>query len=238
MNFHSLARAAPGDTQGAQSVPSAQSGWGSGPAWALLASCALHLVLFWPSLPPAPPRLSLQNLVATLRAAPRAQERLVATPVLRTPSALATRPATVAAPPVAPTVLASAPLAAETEKTTAVSPRVSEMRLDGVDGDAMRGFRIALGRSALKHMRYPSQAQQQGWTGRAELRVVMHGDAAPSAVVALADIALARSSGHDELDREAIETLRRAVAVTPLPAALLGRDFTVDLPVIFSLTED
>ncbi len=119
-----------------------------------------------------------------------------------------------------------------------MSQRASEMMLDGLDGDAMRGFRIALVRSALKHMRYPPQAQQQGRTGRAEVRVVIHGDSARRAVVALGNVALARSSGHDELDREAIETLRRAVAVTPLPAALQGRDFTVDLPVIFSLTED
>jgi TonB family protein len=44
-----------------------------------------------------------------------------------------------------------------------------------------------------------------------------------------------RSSGHGSLDREAIDMLRKAAALTPVPPALRAREFTVDVPVLFEL---
>jgi TonB family protein len=44
-----------------------------------------------------------------------------------------------------------------------------------------------------------------------------------------------RSSGHGSLDREAVDMLRKAAALTPVPPALRAREFTVDVPVLFEL---
>ncbi len=221
MNFHSLVKASPA-AEGLRS-------WASGPARALLASCALHFVLFWPSLPSAPAQLSKQNLAATLRTAPR--EQGAPAPTLRSPSVAATKSNTIAPPRPVPPAQSSVASAIQAIKAAAVSQRGNEVNLDSVDGDAIRDFRIALGRSALAHLRYPAQAQQQGWTGRAEVRIAMSEQGFPQ------DIALAHTSGHPDLDNEALETLRRAAARTPLPAALHGRAFVFDLPVVFELAD-
>jgi len=184
-------------------------------------------MVFWPSVAAGPiqrPQLSLQNLTATLRAHPTL-------PASREPLLAAPRSAPMVAAQATPKAKLAAPPAAEAASATMASPRASMTSLDGVDGDAMRGYRMALSRSALQHMRYPTLAQQQGWTGRTEVRIAVRGDGAHS------DIALLLSSGYEALDREALETLRRAATSTPLPAQLQGREFTLDLPVIFELQD-
>jgi TonB family protein len=46
---------------------------------------------------------------------------------------------------------------------------------------------------------------------------------------------VSRSSGHGSLDQQAVEMLRKAAALTPLPPALRSREFTVEVPVLFEL---
>jgi protein TonB len=44
------------------------------------------------------------------------------------------------------------------------------------------------------------------------------------------------SSGHETLDRQALDMVRDAVPLPQLPAALAGRPLTVDVPVVFRIT--
>ncbi len=43
------------------------------------------------------------------------------------------------------------------------------------------------------------------------------------------------SSGHEILDNQALDMVHKAKPLTPIPAALRGREFAVDIPVIFDL---
>jgi outer membrane biosynthesis protein TonB len=40
------------------------------------------------------------------------------------------------------------------------------------------------------------------------------------------------------LDQQALDMIRRAKSLTPVPSALRGREVTLDVPVIFSLREE
>jgi TonB family protein len=41
------------------------------------------------------------------------------------------------------------------------------------------------------------------------------------------------SSGDETLDRQALDMVREAISLPPMPAALAGRPLTVDVPVVF-----
>ena len=43
------------------------------------------------------------------------------------------------------------------------------------------------------------------------------------------------SSGYEILDSQAMDMVKKAKPLTPIPAALRGREFMVDIPVIFDL---
>jgi TonB family protein len=43
------------------------------------------------------------------------------------------------------------------------------------------------------------------------------------------------SSGYEILDNVAVDMIKKAKPLTPIPAALRGKEFTVDIPVIFDL---
>jgi protein TonB len=62
-----------------------------------------------------------------------------------------------------------------------------------------------------------------------DVRLVIGADGAPAAAL------VKRSSGHEVLDRQAIDTLRRASAATPVPPALRNREIVVEIPLVFEL---
>jgi len=100
---------------------------------------------------------------------------------------------------------------------------------ESVSGDALRQFRLALALEARRFKRYPRLARERGWEGTVEVVVVL-GAAGGSA-------SLQRSSGYAQLDEQGVEMLNRALAATPVPEALRGREWRLVLPVQFSLEE-
>ena len=54
---------------------------------------------------------------------------------------------------------------------------------------------------------------------------------------ALASLGVNRGSGHEVLDRQALEMIRKAKPLAPIPPTLRGHRFTLDIPVIFDLRE-
>jgi len=97
------------------------------------------------------------------------------------------------------------------------------------DPGSLAQYRLALIGAAKRHKLYPSQAVARGWQGRVEVRLTIGADGA------LSGASVKRSSGHDMLDWQSLDMLRKAHALTPIPPALRGRDFAVEIPVVYEL---
>jgi protein TonB len=221
-----------------------KAGGGSRLMPALMISLALHFLLLWPA---ALPRMAMETgqapLVATLRSeavhepppppAPRGTP--VSGKASHARSAAAEQPVVaVAFARPAPAVMveqaAASPGAAATDTARGMAPAAAGEG-EGPDAEGLRAYRIGLAREARAHRRYPPLARERGWTGTAEVRVDVSPGGQPWQVL------LARSSGHDILDREAVLLMRNAAATTVLPDSLRGREFAVRMPVTFDIAE-
>lgn len=101
----------------------------------------------------------------------------------------------------------------------------------GPDQAGLRQFRLALAGEARKHRRYPETARRAGLTGTAEVRIAIEA----GGLARHAD--LSRSSGHDVLDKAALEMLRMAATRAVLPESLRGQSFAVLMPVVFEVED-
>ena len=219
-----------------------KAGGGSSLLPALMISLALHFLLLWPA---ALPRTGMETgqapLLATLRAeavpepSPPPAQR--GTPVSgkasHARSAAAEQPVAAAAlarpaPAGLAEQAAASPGAAAAEAATG---RAAAEAGEGPDAEGLRAYRIGLAREARAHRRYPPLARERGWTGTAEVRVDVSPGGQPWQGL------LARSSGHEGLEREAVLLMRNAAATTVLPDSLRGREFAVRMPVTFDIAE-
>lgn len=153
--------------------------------------------------------------VARARPLPEA-ERAAPTPQAAVPAATVE-----AAPATAPSPFASvAPLRSAPEPTA-----------DQGNDAMLAQYRLAIIAAARRYKRYPRAALDNNWIGKAEVRMAIGANGM------IASMSIKSSSGHDILDREALDMIRKAKPLTPIPESLRGRDFAVDIPVIFSLEE-
>jgi protein TonB len=106
-----------------------------------------------------------------------------------------------------------------------LAPRAGE---DALEAGSLAQYRLALIGAAKRLKLYPPQAIDRGLEGRVEIRLVVGAGGEPAVTVK-------RSSGHEILDRQAIDTLRRAAAATAIPPALREREIAVEIPVVFEL---
>ena len=88
---------------------------------------------------------------------------------------------------------------------------------------------MALIVATRRYKRYPAIAMEKGWQGRVEVRMVIGANGM------LASASIKTSSGHEILDKQAISMLRKGKTTVQVPAGLRGREFSVDVPVIFNL---
>ena len=72
-------------------------------------------------------------------------------------------------------------------------------------------------------------AMEKGWAGKVEIRIIIGTNGMTQSIL------VKTSSGFELLDKTAIDMVTKAKPMTPIPPALRGREFTVDIPVIFSL---
>ena len=100
------------------------------------------------------------------------------------------------------------------------------------DLGSLAQYRLALIGAAKRHKLYPSDAIERGWQGRVDVRLVLGANGE------LAGALVRRSSGHDMLDRQALEMMRKAAALTPIPPALRNREFAIEVPVLFELKSE
>lgn len=98
--------------------------------------------------------------------------------------------------------------------------------------DGLRGYRLAIAGQARRFKRYPAEARAAGWTGNTEVRLEIGAEGQPRPAT------VARSSGHEALDRAALAMIDAGAQRARLPDSLRGRGFAVLLPVVFSLDEE
>jgi len=238
------------------SVPVNQSGWNL--LWlALAASVALHAALLFavPDLWTYPHAGATAPLIAWVEPGPSVKGEPIAlgagvpSEAERVPRQIATKDSASRGPvhdpkPELPTARPSE-AASELIRTTATTNRpvsgdpsatvaalVAPVARPGdaeLDIGSLAQYRLALIGVARHHKFYPADAIESGWQGRVGVRLVV------SAGGALAHADVQSSSGYDLLDEQAVEMIRQAQRLTPIPPALRDRAFTVDFPVSFEL---
>ncbi len=120
------------------------------------------------------------------------------------------------------------PLAAPVETPRASQPAVA-LRAPSVDAGALAAYGRELAGAVASHQRYPRVALMRQWQGTAVLQLELAADGR------LLGVRVISSSGHDTLDRQALDMVREAVPLPSLPEALAGRPLTVDVPVVFRI---
>ncbi len=117
--------------------------------------------------------------------------------------------------PQAPSAQADAPTKASSEVSA--------------DAATLRQYLVALVDAANLYKRYPPQARDRGWEGRVEIRLVIGANGMIKSAV------IKTSSNYQILDDQALDMVRKGKPRVQIPPGLRGREFTVDVPVIFEL---
>jgi periplasmic protein TonB len=99
------------------------------------------------------------------------------------------------------------------------------------DAGSLAQYRLQLIGAARRYKRYPRVAMDNNWEGAAEITMVIGGNGMISQVL------VKTSSGHEVLDQQALEMFKRAKPLVPIPAALRGKEFSINLRAIYSLKE-
>jgi protein TonB len=93
----------------------------------------------------------------------------------------------------------------------------------------MEQYRLALIVAARRYKRYPAIAMEKGWQGRVEVQMVIGANGM------LANASIKSGSGHEILDNQALDMLKKGKTTVPIPMNLRGREFSIVVPVIFNL---
>ena len=120
----------------------------------------------------------------------------------------------------------SEPRREETVARAQVAPAIA-----AAENGTVAQYRLAIISLARGFNRYPRIAIENNWQGRSEVRVTVGSDGA------IAALAVRSGSGYEILDRQALDMIGRAASQVPLPVALRGRQFAIDIPVIFRLND-
>jgi protein TonB len=118
---------------------------------------------------------------------------------------------------------------AASESASKPAPSAEPTMAGGVDASLVEKYRLALIDAARHYRRYPIHAMERGWQGRVEVRLVV----GPNGEIRGALIK--KSSSYRILDEQALDMVKKGTGREPIPAALRGREFTLDIPVIFEL---
>jgi protein TonB len=188
-----------------------------------------------PNLAPPPPKPApapRQTLTKPVAASlPAAQQAASAETAKSAPLEPGGEPADQAgaapgAPTAAPNQARTAPQAQTGVKADSAAKHGSE-----TDDGTRAQYRLALMAAAGHYKRYPAIAMEKGWQGRVEVHMVIGANGM------LAGASIKASSGQVILDNQAIEMLRKGKTAVQIPASLRGREFSVDVPVIFKLDD-
>ena len=125
---------------------------------------------------------------------------------------------------------AVAPVAAASKEAPQPVPTPGPVRPATLDAGMLAAYGRELAGAVATRQRYPRIALLRQWQGTAVLQLELSPDGR------LLSARVLSSSGHDTLDRQALEMVREAVPLTRLPADLAWRSLTIDVPVVFRIT--
>jgi protein TonB len=128
--------------------------------------------------------------------------------------------APVAAPPVAAVEAQPAPAAAP--PVSAPQPAPESLSRDQ--------YRVQLIDEARRYKRYPPLARENNWQGDVRVGIVIGANGRPS-------VTLKGSSGYEVLDRQALEMFAQAARAVPVPPALRGKEFALELRAVYGLED-
>jgi protein TonB len=134
-----------------------------------------------------------------------------------------------APPPIVPVTPAQQVRPVESPPATSPPNGVASAQSDSVDAGSLDQYRLALISAARRYKRYPAQAMERGWQGKVEVRLVIAADGR------IKSASVRTSSGYGILDQQALDMITKGKTLAQIPGALRGRDFVVDVPVIFDL---
>ncbi len=142
-----------------------------------------------------------------------------------------TSPEPATAEPSPPAVITATPKIDAPPVITAPPPEPPK-KIEPSDNDvnnALSQYGSTLGRAIAKHKSYPKIAQMRGWQGECllDLKIDSSGNVLSANVK--------ESSGHESLDNQALEMVRKASPFPAPPEALRGRSFNITVPVSFKL---
>jgi protein TonB len=126
--------------------------------------------------------------------------------------------------------VAPSPPAAPAPVVTAARTTVSPAAVVP-DAETLKKYLYAIFAEAKRHKRYPRVALDNNWQGKVGIRMAIGANGA------IADLSIRSSAGYRVLDDYALELIKQAKATAQIPPALRGREFVMDIPVIFSLLE-
>jgi len=95
--------------------------------------------------------------------------------------------------------------------------------------DARSKYGNSLWGAISKHKKYPKIAAMRNWQGEAIVELELDGNGK------LKSKKIIQSSGHDVLDRQALEMVEKALPFPAPPDVLRGNNFTITVPVPFKL---
>lgn len=227
-------------------------------AWATLASLALHavLVVAWPRVQerlrpapsppivsrlvqppvpePEPPRAGVPPQPRPAQPKPPAEKR----PRFEKPAPNAVQPVREPAPAPkeeivqpAPPNPAVAPAPAPAPPVAAI-PAPSQAPQPSIDvASTIAQYRLQVLSAARRlKSRYPDLARENNWSGSVVVALAVGADGAP-------EIRVKSGSGHAPLDQQASEMFRQAARAVPVPPALQGRAFSVELKAVYGLVD-
>jgi protein TonB len=174
---------------------------------------------------------------ATAQPAPkRSQPLRTSTPATLAPRAETSPPVPARtepaeAEPPRPAAAASSAIAAPSVGIATPTARAASPPAETLDAGTLAQYRLSLISAARRFKRYPRVALDQNWQGNVEVRMVI----APNGEIS--SLIVRSSAGHQVLDQHALEMIERAKEMAPIPPALRGKEFTLDVPIVFSLRE-
>lgn len=181
---------------------------------------------------------------------PRPEPKTSRAPQLK-PKPIRKKPAPIKAPPAAPppseTATPKAP--PSTPQPIAVSPKpesspkfsvppepplpmpseLSKPQAQAIDSGLLEGYAQTLSGAIGRYQKYPRVARMRGWEGTVQVLLKI------AASGAMRDISIAKSSGFDALDEQALDMVKHAAPLPKPPANLQSRDFSVEVPIVFRL---
>ena len=213
--------------------------------WALIGSLMLHafIALVLPNLamnapkqeplvvelvqqapPPPPPPPPEPPKPEPIKPKPQIKPVVVPTEIKNDPTP----------PPPPPEVIAAAPqVEAPPPKTppVAIVPREpAKPVVVPVDTTEVRdNYDNALWSAIVKHKQYPRIAQMRGWQGEAIVELQIDGNGK------LKSKKIIQSSGHEVLDKQALDMVEKALPFPAPPEVLRGSSFSVKVPIAFKL---